>query len=281
MGCAVVSPGTLYVVATPLGNLGDVSERSRTVLTLVDWVAAEDTRRARTLLAHLHARPRLLSFHAHSPRTRLERILGALAAGESVAVVTDAGTPTISDPGAELIRHARARDIPVVSVPGPSAVTAALSISGMPADRYIFVGFLPRKGRERRDLLSRVAASPWTVVIFESARRVVALLAELDTVCGGERTAAVARELTKVHEEVRVGTLRELGVYYREHPPRGEITLLVAGGGVVPGSAPAVDPRDRAQALLAAGNSRRDVANHLARELKLARNEAYRIVNAL
>jgi len=244
-------------------------------------VAAEDTRRARILLAHVGSRPRVLSFHAHSPPSRVRQILEALGQGISVALVTDAGTPTISDPGADLVRGARAAGFPVATVPGPSAVAAALSISGFPADRYIFLGFAPRKGTERRDFLAAAAERLWTVVIFESAQRLGALLEDLAGVCGGDRGAAVARELTKVHEELHAGTLEELGVYYREHPPRGEITVMLAGATVRPPADHAQEARARARALLEKGASRRDVALALARELKLPRNEAYRLVTTL
>ena len=273
--------GTLYVVGTPLGNLGDVSARARAILTEVGLVAAEDTRRARILLAHVGSRCRVLSFHAHSPPASARRILDVLADGTDVALVTDAGTPTISDPGADLVRQARGAGFQVATVPGPSAVAAALSISGFPADRYIFLGFAPRKGPERRDFLAGAAGSVWTVVIFESAQRLGALLDDLRRVCGEDRNAAVARELTKVHEELNAGTLAELGVYYRAYPPRGEITVVLSGAGVQPPINREQEARAHARALLDGGASRRDVALALAREFKVPRNEAYRLVTTL
>jgi 16S rRNA (cytidine1402-2'-O)-methyltransferase len=279
----LVTPGTLYVVATPLGNLGDISQRARQALADVALVAAEDTRRTRVLLAHVGARPRLVSFHAHSPRPRLTMLVSTLAAGDSVALVADAGTPTISDPGANLIAEALASGFPVVPIPGPSAVAAALSVSGMNADRYIFLGFPPRRGRERRHLLQAAAESPWTVVMFESAQRIGQLLDDLAQVCGGDRRVAVARELTKVHEEVKLGSLEELAPQYRD-PPRGEITLVLAGAGPAakPGSEErALEVTERARTLLAGGASKRDVAQTLARELSMSRNEIYRLVTAL
>ena len=275
--------GTLHIVATPLGNLGDLSVRAMDVLRAVAVVAAEDTRRARVLLQHVGARPRLVSFHAHSGERRLAEILAFLARGEDVALVSDAGTPTVSDPGTTLVRRAREADVPVVSVPGPTAVAAALAISGLPADRYTFLGFVPRKGRERRSLLESAASAPWTCVLFESPNRLVPLLEDLAAVCGDDREAAVARELTKVHEELEAGNLERLAGYYREHPPRGEVTVVVAGR---PSGAeePLVDEttlRERASALLSEGLSRRDAAGRLAGEFPIGKREAYRIVTSL
>src|SRR5881409_144159 len=203
--------GTLYVVATPLGNLDDLSPRAAATLRQVAAVVAEDTRHTKPLLAHAGARGALVSFHAHSSAAALRRILDLLGTGKDVALVTDAGTPAVSDPGAELVAAARARDVNVVTVPGPTAVAAALSVSGLAADRYLFLGFLPRKGGERRRLLDFVAQSEWTVVLFEAPPRVAALLEDLAAACGGERRAAVARDLAKVVEETRGGTREELG----------------------------------------------------------------------
>jgi 16S rRNA (cytidine1402-2'-O)-methyltransferase len=274
--------GTLYVVATPLGNLADLSPRAADTLRGVGVVAAEDTRRTRTLLTHLGARARLLSYHAHSDEARADAILALLEGGTDVALVTDAGTPTVSDPGAALTAAARARGMGVVVVPGPSAVTAALSGSGLPADRYTFVGFLPRKGPDRRAHLAAIAASEVTVVVFESANRLAALLADLATVAGEGRGAVVARELTKLHEEFRAGTLGELAGYYSAHEPRGEVTLVIAGA-VPAAAAPPDGDEIRAEAarLLAAGFSRRDAARQLAETFGIARNAAYQLVGSL
>ncbi|HYL20146.1 MAG TPA: 16S rRNA (cytidine(1402)-2'-O)-methyltransferase [Gemmatimonadales bacterium] len=275
--------GTLYVVATPLGNLEDLSPRAAATLTRVVVVAAEDTRHTKPLLAHVGSRADLVSFHAHSSEAALRRILHLLGSGKDVALVTDAGTPTVSDPGAVLVAAARARDIPVVTIPGPTAVAAALSVSGLAADRYLFLGFLPRRGGDRRRLLDAVAKSEWTVVLFEAPPRVADLLQDLATACGGDRLAAVARELTKVFEETRAGTLTELAGYYAEAPPRGEVTVLVAGTGkpAPEGRASSSDPEARARSLLAQGMTRRDVAEQLAEETGIARNTAYRLVNEL
>src|SRR6266542_3950809 len=245
--------GTLYVVATPLGNLQDLSPRAAATLSAVAAVAAEDTRHTKTLLAHVGSRAELVSFHAHSSDAALRHILQLLGSGKDVALVTDAGTPAVSDPGAVLVAAARERDVPVVTVPGPTAVAAALAVSGMAADRYLFLGFLPRKGGERSRLLATVAQSEWTVVVVEAPLRVTELLHDLAAACGAERPAAVARELTKVFEEARAGTLAQLAGYYAETPPRGEVTVVVAGTGKAVRAERPPDPTERARALLAQG----------------------------
>ena len=273
--------GTLYVVATPLGNLDDLSPRAALTLKQAAAVAAEDTRHTKTLLVHVGSDAELVSFHAHSPDSALRRILHLLGTGKDVALVTDAGTPTVSDPGAFLVAAARERDVPIVTVPGPTAVAAALAVSGLSADRYLFLGFLPRKGSERRRLLDTVAKSEWTVVVFEAPPRVAELLLDLVAACGGERRAAVARELTKVFEETRAGTLTELAGYYAEAPARGEVTVVVAGTGKPLREEPPPDPEARARALLAQGLTRKDVADRIAEETGIARNTAYRLVNEL
>ncbi len=273
--------GTLYVVATPLGNLADLTPRAADTLRRVTTVAAEDTRHTRPLLTHIGSRADLVSVHAHSSTAALERVIDLLAAGRDVALVTDAGTPAVSDPGTALVAAVRARAFPVVSVPGPTAVAAALAVSGFPADRFLFLGFPPRKGPERRRLLGLVAEAEWTVVLFESPLRTAELLDDLAAVCGAERRAAVARELTKMFEETRDGTLADLAGYYRETAPRGEVTIVVAGTGIPVTKAAPPDPEARARVLLAQGMSRRDVANALADETGISRNSAYRLVNEL
>ena len=275
-------PGILYVVATPLGNLGDLSLRAMEVLRGVPVVAAEDTRRTRGLLSHLGASPRLLSYHAHSEEPRLEALLEILQDGRDVALVSDAGTPVVSDPGTDLVAAARASGITVVPIPGPSAVATALSAAGLKGDRYLFLGFIPRKGSERTRLLARAAAEEWSVVFFEAPPRLADLLEDLSRAVGGTRRAVVARELTKLHEELRAGTLAELAGYYSEHPPRGEITIVLEGTG-----APA-EPPDRtgeaveqATLLLAEGLTRREVVRRISETLGLPRNDAYRLVMEL
>lgn len=272
--------GVLYVVATPLGNLGDLTFRGAELLKTVPVVAAEDTRRTRQLLNHLNSHPsRMISFHAHSPESRFLEILAELERGRDVALVSDAGTPVVSDPGAELVAEVRRRGYTVVPIPGLTAVATALSASGLPADRYLFLGFIPRKGKERTQLLERAAREAWSVVFYEAPNRLVGLLQDLAEVAGPERQAVVARELTKMHEEIRSGTLRELEQHFAAGEPRGEITLVLAGsespssGSVVP-----EDFDSRVQALLAQGLTRKGVVQHLVEETGMARNEVYRRV---
>jgi 16S rRNA (cytidine1402-2'-O)-methyltransferase len=275
-------PGTLYVVATPLGNLGDLAPRAAETLRRAAVVAAEDTRRTRGLLSHLGASPTLLSFHAHSRERRLDTLLDILGDGRDVALVTDAGTPGVSDPGTDLVAAAREAGFTVVPIPGPSAVATALSVAGLPADRYLFLGFLPRKGTERTRLLTRAAAEEWSVVLFEAPARLAALLRDLAASAGPSRPAMVARELTKLHEELRTGTLAELADYYSETPPRGELTIVVEGTGT-PARPPdrTADATEEATALLAEGLSRREVARRLTETLGMPRNDAYRLVMGL
>jgi 16S rRNA (cytidine1402-2'-O)-methyltransferase len=271
--------GKLYVVATPLGNLGDLTFRAAELLKRVPIVAAEDTRRTRQLLHHLDGHPRLISFHGHSPESRLNEILTELARGQDVALVSDAGTPVISDPGAELVARARAAGCTIIPIPGLSAVTAAISASGLPGDRYLFLGFVPRKGKERSHLLDRACREEWSVVFYEAPNRLVGLLRDLADLAGGERKAVVARELTKLHEEVRAGTLKELADYFDEKVPRGEITLVLAGSETpLKADPPPVDIEQRAAELLEAGHTRKGVVRILVDESGLARNEVYRRV---
>jgi 16S rRNA (cytidine1402-2'-O)-methyltransferase len=274
--------GTLYVVATPLGNLQDLTLRAADVLRRVDVVAAEDTRHTRPLLSHLGAAPQMLSFHAHSDERRVAGLLEILESGRDVALVSDAGTPAISDPGFELVAAARAAGVVVVPIPGPSAVATALSAAGLPADRYLFLGFLPRKGTERARLLARAAAEEWSVVFFEAPSRVRALLDDLAETAGPGRRVTVARELTKLHEEIVCGTLVDIDGYYTGTEPRGEFTVVLEGTGQ-PAAAPdrSAEAEGLARRLLAEGRTRREVAQQLAAELGLARNAAYRLVTGL
>ncbi|HET9293910.1 MAG TPA: 16S rRNA (cytidine(1402)-2'-O)-methyltransferase [Gemmatimonadales bacterium] len=274
----LVAPATLYVVATPLGHLGDLTTRAAEVLRGVDVVAAEDTRRSRTLLEHLGASPRVVSFHAHSDAGRTEELLGLLAEGRSVALVTDAGTPGVSDPGPTLVAAVRAGGYAVVPIPGPSAAAVALSAAGLPADRFLFLGFLPRKGADRRELLGRAAREPWSIVFYEAPGRLVTLLRDLATVAGENRHAVVARELTKLHEEFRPGTLAELAAWYDAHEPRGEITLVMAGAPAAPLVMDAEFLAAEARRLLGEGLSRKDVVRRLTESSGLPRNEIYRLV---
>ena len=275
-------PGTLYVVATPLGNLGDLSSRAIEILRAVPVVAAEDTRRTRGLLTHLGVAPTLLSFHAHSGDHRSDKLLDILRSGRDVALVSDAGTPTVSDPGADLISLVRAAGIAIVPIPGASAVSTALSASGFIGDRYLFLGFIPRKGRDRVRLLTRAATEEWSVVFYEAPPRLAGLLADLIPLTGGSRRIVVARELTKLHEEIRAGTVAELADYYAETPVRGEITVVLEGTGVPPAQPDRTeDATEQATTLLAEGLTRREVVRRLTESMGIPRNEAYKLVMEL
>ena len=224
-------PGLLYVVATPIGNLEDITLRAVRILREVDVIAAEDTRHTRKLLAHLDIHTPLTSFHAHSGTGRLERILRTLGEGKQVALVTDAGTPGIADPGQPLIVAAVERDIPVIPVPGPTAVASAVSIAGFAGSMFCFLGFLPGRPSRRKRLLASVADLPFTLVIYVSPYRLVEDLKTCQE-CLGDREIMVARELTKLHEEVLRGTITETLAHFAIKEPRGEFTLVVQGKGV-------------------------------------------------
>jgi 16S rRNA (cytidine1402-2'-O)-methyltransferase len=226
------STGTLYIVATPIGNLGDIGRRAADVLAAADLVAAEDTRRAGKLLAHLGIDKALLSLHEHNEDAQAGRLIAALAEGRDVALVSDAGTPLISDPGLGLVRDAAAAGIAVVAVPGPSAVTAALSVAGLATDRFAFEGFLPRKAGQRRARLGQLRTEARTLVFFEAVHRVEAMLSDLREVFGDDRPAVIARELSKLHEQVVRGPLAGLTAGLGSTIPlRGEFVIVVAGAG--------------------------------------------------
>lgn len=273
---------TLYLVSTPIGNLDDVSIRAAETLRGVDRILAEDTRRTRVLADRVGSEAPLVSVHAHNERERIDAILRWLEADEDLALVSDAGTPLVSDPGGRVVRAVVEHGHDVVPVPGPSAVLAALVASGLPAERFTFLGFPARKGRERSADLTRIAESVETVVLFESPQRLVRLLDELDGVCQDGRRVAVARELTKLHEEVVRGTLPEVSAYYRERPPKGEVTVVI---GPSDPDAPGVDLEAEAEGLarelIGRGMRASAVAREVAARLDLARNDAYRIVHDL
>lgn len=270
---------TLFVVSTPIGNVGDLGRRAEQVLADVDHVLAEDTRRTGRLFQRLGVEARLTSLHAHNEAARRRRVLRWLEAGSDVAIVSDAGTPLVSDPGARIVQAVLEAGHQVVPVPGPSAVLAALVVSGFAVERFTFLGFLPRKGSERSRLVERVAEAEETVVLFESPERLINLLEDLQAACGGDRRVAVGRELTKLHESVVRGTLSEVFRYYQREAPRGEVTVVVEGAPVLP-----VDEADRdaartlAMALLGEGESPSRAAREVSRRLRLPRNLAYEIV---
>jgi 16S rRNA (cytidine1402-2'-O)-methyltransferase len=269
-----VVTGTLFLVGTPIGNLGDVAPRAVETLATVDLIAAEDTRRTGRLLAHLQLVDRpLISFFEGNERERTEDVLRRLRDGATVALVTDGGMPTISDPGFRLVRACAAEGIDVRVVPGPSAAIAALAISGLPTDRFVFEGFLPRKAGERRKRLEALASEPRTIVCFESPKRVQAMLAEALAVLG-DRPAAVARELTKLHEEVLRGRLSDLPAALDVTTLKGEVVVVI--GGADPSEAPDADALvEEARSLVAEGTRARDAAKSVAKRHGASANEIY------
>jgi 16S rRNA (cytidine1402-2'-O)-methyltransferase len=270
--------GTLYVVATPIGNLADITLRGLEVLRSVPLVAAEDTRLTRRLWARHGLETRLTSFHAQSPPSKREELLRHLASGEDLALVTDAGTPLLSDPGGDLVAAWAGRGGRVVPVPGASAVLAALVAAGLPAARWAFEGFLPRRGRERRAALARLCTDERTTVLFEAPGRTADTLADLAEACGSDRQAAVCRELTKLHEEVRRGSLAELAAWAADQQMRGEVTIVVAGADPTAGP-PAVDvaqARSEVARLVGEGMSRSSAAREVAQRTGLPRRDLFR-----
>jgi 16S rRNA (cytidine1402-2'-O)-methyltransferase len=219
--------GTLYLVATPIGNLEDMSPRAVRTLQEARLIAAEDTRVTRKLLTHFDLHTPLTSYYEHNKLTKLDSILAALTAGD-VALVSDAGTPAINDPGYELVKTAIAAGHSVCPVPGPSAPVAALAASGLPTDAFLYLGYLPRKSSERCALVERVSNSPYTLIFLESPHRLLAALADLESVLG-DRPVAVARELTKLHEEIWRGTVSGAREHFTQNEPRGEFTLVIGG----------------------------------------------------
>ena len=265
---------TLYVVATPIGNLEDVSYRVVRVLSQVTLIAAEDTRVARKLLSRYGIRNRLLSYNDHNQRTRIPQILEALARGD-VALVSDAGTPALSDPGRELVRAVVAQGYRASPIPGPSAVTAALAVSGLPGEGVLFLGFLPRRRRERGELLSRLAQEPSTLVLFEAPHRLRETLPHLLEALG-DREVAVCREMTKLYEEVFHGKLSQAMHHFQE--PLGEFTLVVAGAPSRPASTWDLETaRQRLDLLRAEGVSRRAAVAQVTAESNLPRRVVYRL----
>jgi len=224
------STGILYVIATPIGNLADLSARAAEMLASVDFVAAEDTRRGGRLMQHLGLDKKLVSLYEHNEDAQTVRLLGELKAGRKIALISDAGTPLISDPGLKLVASAKECGISVVSVPGPSAITAALSVSGIATDRFVFEGFLPRRPQQRRRRLEQLATESRTIVLFEAVHRIEASLKDLEAILGGDRQATIARELTKLHEQVVTATLTELTTRLGSDVPLlGEFVIVVAG----------------------------------------------------
>jgi 16S rRNA (cytidine1402-2'-O)-methyltransferase len=271
--------GTLYLVATPLGNLEDITLRALRVLREVSLIATEDTRTTGQLLKHFDIRRPLVSYYEHNKVTRLERILAALAEGD-VALVSEAGTPLLSDPGYELVRAVIEQGFQVVSIPGPSALTAALPASGLPTDRFLFLGFLPRKRGDRRRFLQEVVAEKATLVFFEAPHRLRETLADMIDLLSGDRPVAVCRELTKLHEEIWRGTLAEAQQEWAQREPRGEYTLVVAG-------APPQTEWNQAQVeaglaqALAGGASVKDAVRQLTDQSGWGKREVYSLAQKI
>jgi 16S rRNA (cytidine1402-2'-O)-methyltransferase len=274
--------GALVLVGTPIGNLGDLSPRAVDALRGADVIVAEDTRRARALLSHagIAAGQRLRAVHADNEAEAAPRIVDEIRGGARVAVVTDAGMPGISDPGGMLVRACLDAGLQVEAVPGPSAALTALVLSGLPADRFVFEGFLPRKGRPRAARLAAVADELRTTVVFEAPSRVRATLGDLARVCGADRAVAVARELTKRFEDVWRGTLADAVTHAQRTEPRGEYVIVV---GPAAERAPAgdADVEHAIRAALADGRSARDAATEVAAELGVPRRRAYAVATRL
>ncbi len=267
--------GTLYIVSTPIGNLRDISVRALDTLREVSLIVAEDTRHTRKLLTHYSIHSPLMSYNEHSPPRRLEEILDSVRTAD-VAVVTDAGTPGISDPGRDLVCKARESRVDVVAIPGSSAALTALVASGLPTESFVFLGFLSRKPRERQAQLQRVRDLPFTLVLFEAPHRLLRTLQVLEEELG-DRVLAVARELTKVHEEVRVSSCSAERRYWSEHEPRGEFTLVLAGADA---SQPEPDPEDQlasVEQLVETGVRPSEAVREVAAASGFSRKELYRL----
>ena len=270
------SSGTLYVVGTPIGNLDDLSARARDVLAAVDLIAAEDTRRTGRLLSSIEVNGTLIAYHEHNERQQTPALIARLEKGESLALVSDAGMPTISDPGLRLVRAALAEDLPVVTVPGPTAAVAALTIAGLATDRFVFEGFLPRRSGPRRQRLELLQNEARTMIFYEAVHRVTETIEMLEELFGSDRQAAIARELTKLHEQIYTGTLAELSSELGEGIPlKGEFVLLVAGSAEIL-SVPAAEAV-RIFTILSAEVSAKAAVTLTAEITGLSRNDVYRL----
>lgn len=274
---AEATPGTLHVVSTPIGNLGDLSPRAVEVLRSVSAILAEDTRHTRTLGERFDIRTPMIAYHEHNEAKATPGLVARLLGGESFALVSDAGTPLLSDPGSRLVHAAVEAGVTVSPVPGASALLAALAAAGLPTERFTFFGFLARKGGERTRTIAEIAALPHTAVLYEAPGRVGETLADLEAAGAGAREAVVARELTKQYEEFRRGTVAALAQHYATHDARGEVVLLVGGAPAVVADESSL--RERAAALRAEGMSARDVMRVLMESAHAPRNLAYRIAH--
>jgi 16S rRNA (cytidine1402-2'-O)-methyltransferase len=273
---ATLSPG-LYIVATPIGNLGDLSPRAAATLGAADVIAVEDSRVTAKLLRHIGVKRPMVAYHDHSGEGVRPALIARMAS-EAVALVSDAGTPLISDPGYKLVRDARAAGVNIVTIPGPSAAIAALTLAGLPTDRFMFVGFLPAKAKARADAIAEIAGIRATLVFYESGPRLAASLATLADGLGN-RDVAVARELSKMYEECVTGSLTELAARYKDAPPKGEIVIVIA-----PPSAPETATQDDADTALTEALTRLSpgqAASEVAKKLRLDRRALYARAMAL
>ena len=265
----------LYVVATPIGNLGDITLRAIEVLKSVNLIVAEDTRHSRTLMNHLGIATPMTAYHEHNEARESPRLVRRMTEGESIALISDAGTPLLSDPGARLVAAALAADLRVIPIPGASALLSALVVSGISAEQFTFLGFLPRKGGEREAMLR----SPFTTIVYESPQRIAATLADLVEAGCGDRAAALARELTKRFEEVRRGTVASLSEMIGEGEGlKGEIVLVVAGA--TERAPTEAEARDTVSRMRSEGASSRDIIERLTGELGVPRNVAYKLAHS-
>jgi 16S rRNA (cytidine1402-2'-O)-methyltransferase len=271
------APGRLHVVSTPIGNLGDITVRAIETLRTVSAILAEDTRHSRHLLARHDITTAVEAYHEHNEARITPRIIARLLGGESFALISDAGTPLLSDPGARLVRAAIDAGIAVSPLPGASALLAALVASGVDAERFTFFGFLPRKGRERVETLEALLALSHTAVLYEAANRLEDTLRDIAAQGGGGRGAVVAREMTKQFEEFRRGTVDELAEYYGGSAPKGEVVIVLAGAAPVALDEAAL--REHAQRLRAGGASTRDIVRLLVEDHHAPRNLAYRLAH--
>ena len=268
----------LYLVPTPIGNLGDISIRCRETLEQADFIAAEDTRVTLKLLNHLGIKKSLVSYYEHNKATQGSRIVERILAGETCALVSDAGSPAISDPGEDLVRQCAAAGIPVCAIPGPCAAITALSISGQATGRFCFEGFLSTAKKSRREHLDALRKEQRTMIFYEAPHKLLTTLTDLREVFGGDRPISLCRELTKLHEEVVRTTLAEAVTRYTETPPKGEFVLIVAGAPAEQQEAPSeTDAAARVSQLMAEGVSRKDAVKQAAKELGLPKNVVYDI----
>ena len=268
--------GTLYLVPTPIGNLGDISRRMAETLEQADFIAAEDTRVTVKLLNHLGLKKPMVPYHRHSTEASGRAILNRLQDGESCALVTDAGTPAISDPGEELVARCGEAGIPVCAIPGPCALVTALAVSGQPTGRFTFEGFLAMNKKNRRAHLESLQGEERTMIFYEAPHKLAATLRDLADTFGADRPLTLCRELTKLHEEVSRTTLGQAAAWYGENAPKGEFVLVVRGAEPLPeGEASLEDGLALVDRLRGEGMSLRDAVKRAARELGLSRNELY------